>query len=177
VTVNASVRARYLLTAGATRVDSVFIDQNAGSGAWVTLMSRPLPADTEVVVTLTDAMNPVVAGKVLRADALRFQWLRFSSTSAGESGGPVPSATALMQNYPNPFNPSSDIRYQISAYGHVRISVFDLLGREVALLVDEQKPPGTYSVRFTASGLSSGVYFYRMQAGNFAEVKRLMFLR
>ncbi len=75
----------------------------------------------------------------------------------------APVAFALLQNYPNPFNPTTTIGYQIPVSGHVKLAVFDLLGREVAVLVDERKTAGRYEVRFDGAGLSSGVYFYRIR--------------
>lgn len=75
----------------------------------------------------------------------------------------VPLSMRLYQNYPNPCNPTTEIRYQISAFGNVTLGVYDLLGREVAVLVDERKMPGTYEARFDGSHLPGGVYFYRMQ--------------
>ena len=71
------------------------------------------------------------------------------------------------QNYPNPFNPSSEIGYQISEFRHVTLVVYDLLGREVAVLVNEPKSPGSYEVKFDGSNLPSGVYFYRLPAGSY----------
>jgi Secretion system C-terminal sorting domain len=78
--------------------------------------------------------------------------------------GVLPGKYRLEQNYPNPFNPSTNIGFQIADYGLVRLVVYDLLGREVAVLVNEVKSPGSYSVRFDASGLASGLYFYRLHA-------------
>ena len=75
----------------------------------------------------------------------------------------APLMVQLDQNYPNPFNPNSDIRYLISEFGIVRLSVFDLLGRELIVLVNEKKTPGEYEVRFDGSNLASGIYFYRLQ--------------
>jgi hypothetical protein len=89
----------------------------------------------------------------------------------------VGSDFVLEQNYPNPFNSSSEIRYQISDIRYVRLVVYDLLGREVATLVDEAKPAGLYTVRFDGSALPSGVYLYRLRAGSFVETKRLTLLR
>lgn len=68
----------------------------------------------------------------------------------------------LNQNYPNPFNPSTTISYQISASSHVSLKIFDVLGREVATLIDEEKQAGKYEVRFNSSGLASGIYFYQL---------------
>ncbi len=75
----------------------------------------------------------------------------------------TPLVTRLDGNYPNPFNPSTVIRYQLSTAGKARLSVYDILGREVAVLVNEDRAAGQYQVTFNASGLSSGVYLYRMQ--------------
>jgi len=83
----------------------------------------------------------------------------------------------LYQNYPNPFNPTTAISFQLPAYSHVKLKVFDLLGREVATLVNEEKAPGNYEVIFNAQNLSSGIYFYRMEAGSFSQTKKLLFLK
>ena len=89
----------------------------------------------------------------------------------------------LKQNYPNPFNPSTRIQYQVSGNSQVSLKVYDLLGNEVATLVDEYKPSGSYEVDFstveTRHGLSlpSGVYFYKLQAGSFVETKKMVLLR
>jgi hypothetical protein len=99
--------------------------------------------------------------------------LALTEVTRGEPGG-IPAAFALAQNYPNPFNPSSVIRYQVSETRNVRLSVYDVLGREVALLVNESKPPGVYSVTFSSVGLASGVYFYRLQAGSFTETRKMI---
>ena len=89
----------------------------------------------------------------------------------------LPSEYVLHQNYPNPFNPSTEIGFSVSGLGYVSLKVFDALGREVATLVNERRAPGSYSVRFDANGLVSGVYFYRLQAGSFVETKKLIVLR
>jgi len=88
----------------------------------------------------------------------------------------------LLQNYPNPFNPSTKIKYSIPSvetYGHasVQLVVYDILGREVAELVNEQQKPGYYEVQFDASKLTSGVYFYKLQAGSFLQTKKMILLR
>ena len=83
----------------------------------------------------------------------------------------------LFQNYPNPFNPSTMINYSVPKSSMVTIKVYDVRGREVEKLVNEEKPAGIYSINFNASDLSSGVYFYKMQAGNFVETKKLILLK
>jgi hypothetical protein len=88
-----------------------------------------------------------------------------------------PSRFQLMQNYPNPFNPSTRISFDIAEPSHVKLVVFDLLGREVKVLVDEEKNPGRYEVDFNASELPSGVYLYRFITASFSEVKKLTVIR
>jgi len=83
----------------------------------------------------------------------------------------------LEQNYPNPFNPSTRIVYQIAATSNVNLEVFDMLGRKVATLVNERKEAGEYSVNFNASGLSSGVYFYRLQTDKFTQTKKMILMK
>jgi hypothetical protein len=83
----------------------------------------------------------------------------------------------LSQNFPNPFNPTTVISYQLPVAGNVRLIVFDMLGRVVAVLENEKKAPGRYQVKLDGSGLASGVYFYRIQAGSFAETRRVLLLR
>lgn len=89
----------------------------------------------------------------------------------------VPRECVLEQNFPNPFNPSTVIGYQLSGAGNVTLKVYDLLGREVATLVNERKAAGAYSVRFDGSGLASGIYFYRLQSGDFTQTKTLLLIR
>jgi len=89
----------------------------------------------------------------------------------------VPSEYGLTQNYPNPFNPVTTIRYQIPAAGRVTLVVYDLLGREVDTLVNEDHAAGRYQVTWNAANRSSGVYFLRMTAGSYVAVKRMMFIK
>jgi hypothetical protein len=84
---------------------------------------------------------------------------------------------ALYQNYPNPFNPATVISYQVPKSSPVALIVFDILGREVRTLVNQEQPAGRYTITFDASNLASGVYFYRMQAAGFVQTRRLLLLR
>ena len=83
----------------------------------------------------------------------------------------------LSQNYPNPFNPSTKIKYSIPQYGFVTLKVYDILGRVIATLVNEEKRAGNYEVNFHANNLSSGIYFYRIEAGGFTDTKKFILLR
>jgi hypothetical protein len=89
----------------------------------------------------------------------------------------MPIEYALGQNYPNPFNPSTKIKYSVPQNGLVSIVVYDLTGQEVGTLLNEVKEPGNYELDFNAAGLSSGVYFYKMTANNFSQVKKLSILK
>jgi len=102
------------------------------------------------------------------------------TTSAVEErndDGIQPSAYTLEQNYPNPFNPATQITYQLAAPGRVRLAVYDVMGREVAMLVDGAREAGTYGVTFDANGLASGVYLYRLTANGFTQTMRMMLVR
>ena len=89
----------------------------------------------------------------------------------------IPGQYFLSQNYPNPFNPSTKISYDLSKEGMVSIMIYDMLGREVGNLVNEFKSAGRYSIEFNASNLSSGTYFYRITAGDFTEIKKLILMK
>ncbi len=89
----------------------------------------------------------------------------------------VVSDFSLEQNYPNPFNPSTSIKFTVPTSEFVSLKVYDVLGNEVTTLVNEQKAPGTYEVRFEAGDLASGVYVYRLQAGNFTQTRKLMLMK
>ena len=84
---------------------------------------------------------------------------------------------SLAQNYPNPFNPATVISYQLATAGKVTLKIFDVLGKEVTTLVNEEKSAGSYSVKFNAVNLPSGVYFYCLKSGGFVETKKLLLLK
>jgi hypothetical protein len=89
----------------------------------------------------------------------------------------IPGVFILEQNYPNPFNPTTVIMYQIPTQNKVVLKIFDVLGREIKILVNEQKDAGTYKVEFNAPDLPSGRYFYQLTAGNYTSVKKLMLIK
>lgn len=89
----------------------------------------------------------------------------------------LPKSFSLGQNFPNPFNPTATIEYSVGAYGHTSLRVFDMLGREISVLVNGEQAPGNYKVLWDASALPSGVYFYRMQAGHYVETRKMTLVK
>ena len=89
----------------------------------------------------------------------------------------IPSAFSLGQNYPNPFNSTSKLKFQIAKLGSVKIVVYDIMGREVQTLVNESLKPGTYETSFDGSLLNSGVYFYKITAGDFSQTKKMLIIK
>lgn len=98
-------------------------------------------------------------------------------TSAEQTSTLIPDRYTLSQNYPNPFNPTTKINFSIPKNGIVTLKVYDVLGKEVMTLINEQKAAGSYEVVFNAGNLASGAYFFRMQSGEFSEIKRMMLIK
>jgi hypothetical protein len=88
-----------------------------------------------------------------------------------------PRAAELLQNYPNPFNPSTTIRYALPQRSRTTLTVFNTLGQQVATLVNDTQEAGNHDVRFDGSGLASGVYFYRLTAGEYVNTKKLLVIK
>jgi len=99
-----------------------------------------------------------------------------SITDLGENPS-NPIVFRLYENYPNPFNPSTTLRYSIPEGTFTSIKIYNSLGAEVATLVNETKPAGSYEVKFNASDLSSGIYYYTLQAGSFSETKKMILMK
>ena len=91
--------------------------------------------------------------------------------------GEVPQQYSLGQNYPNPFNPKTNISLNIAKFGFVSLKVYDITGREAAILVKEELMPGVYKVDFDASNLASGTYFYKLETNGFTDVKKMILVK
>jgi hypothetical protein len=122
---------------------------------------------TNTFVDITDAGDPAVA-TIYTSSPL-------TDVEPTQSG--IPSTYALTQNFPNPFNPTTLIRYDLPKDSHVRIRIFDMLGREVATLVNEMERAGFKSVNWDASRLASGLYFCQLEAASFTSVKKMLLLK
>jgi len=101
----------------------------------------------------------------------------YSTVSVDNPEAPMPLAFKLSQNYPNPFNPTTNISFDLYQQGHVKLTVYDILGREVAVLVNGELPVGNHIVTFNARGLSSGMYIYTLQTENKITSKRMTLLK
>ena len=164
-----------------------FIDENNGVGVgkgvfyttdggdnWTPFPSQ-LPVEGGSAVALTDFDNVWVVGV---GDAILKGGVGGTLGIKEKSQNTFPNSFVLSQNYPNPFNPSTKIEFVIPKSSFVNLKVYDVLGREVAILVNEEKQPGIYEVNFDASGFSSGVYFYRLRAGsNYSITQKMVLLK
>ncbi|MDH3267516.1 MAG: T9SS type A sorting domain-containing protein [Ignavibacteria bacterium] len=125
--------------------------------------------------------NTATLGASANPDASDPTWVEANilvlNVAGKNNSSSVPEQFSLSQNYPNPFNPSTRINYSVPYKYYVKIKLYDILGNEIATLVNEEKPAGNNSINFDASGLSSGVYFYQLSADNFIETKKMILLR
>jgi hypothetical protein len=164
-------------------------DSAIGAGAWVLgpsgtyapfsvpifYIPSTVPDTAYITITIIgDTITGIpTVGSNFHVDDLSFSGV----SSAGENIVGVPGTLALMQNYPNPFNPATQIDFRVAESGPVTLRIFDLLGREIATLVDEELAPGSYSRTFDAAALSSGIYVYRLTSGGRSETRKMAFLR
>ncbi|MCW8822947.1 MAG: T9SS type A sorting domain-containing protein, partial [Ignavibacteriaceae bacterium] len=110
-------------------------------------------------------------------DEIRFWENSLITSVEGNSKNPVPGQFELFNNFPNPFNPKTTIRYTLPASDVVSIKVFNALGNEIKILLNEEKQAGSYDVEWNADGYSSGIYFYSVAAGNFRETKKMILIK
>jgi hypothetical protein len=151
--------------------DGVFMSTNGGAH-WTDVSTGLLgPRIGCLLVNGADLLAGTTSGGVWRRPLAELV------TSIQDTEIDAPRLFSLDQNYPNPFNPGTTIKYELPKSSMVRLSVYDMLGREVTVLVDEKREAGYHEVRFDGSGLASGVYLYRLQAGDFIHTRRLLLLR
>ena len=141
---------------------------------WVLQPTDPFDGSLNAI-SFSDPTNGWIVTS--NGEILRYRDLSGPLAVRPEGERELPVQTLLQQNYPNPFNPSTTIKFELHEAAEVRLSVFDILGREVSVLVNEKRDAGVHDVRFDASGLSSGVYFYRLTAGDFEQVRKFLLLK
>ncbi|MCU0644325.1 MAG: T9SS type A sorting domain-containing protein [bacterium] len=103
--------------------------------------------------------------------------IKYAYSEIGDDNIPIPDKYSLFQNYPNPFNPSTIIRFALPQQTKVKLQVFDLLGRDIALLLDEEMQPGEHQVECKLNHLANGVYIYRLSAGHFVQQRKMVLLK
>jgi hypothetical protein len=180
-TVNSTDDALYQFSVQGVPIDSVYINQNTGSGNWVSLGQQTFPANVEVEVRVIDTGNSTI-GPVIRADAVKFQLIQEVSGIENKFNDDIPSQYKLSQNYPNPFNPVTKIDFQLPVKGNVKIEIFNAIGERVKILINSEYSAGYHSINWQGAdgigkSVSSGVYFYRLQAGDFIQTKKMIFMR
>lgn len=161
-------------------VDTVRINQVQNGSMWKLIGTYQFSSDTTQKVIISNAGTSGATATYVVADAIRL--ISYDPvTTVKQASNFIPEEFILYQNYPNPFNPITLISWQSPADSRQILKVFDVLGNEVATLVDEYKPAGKYEVKFNASaidvGLSSGIYFFRLIAGNYNSTKKMVLLR
>lgn len=174
VTVNAAKQALYVLSIDGIPVDSVYVDQNVNSGIWNTIGRSYLPANVPIELKVIDSGENTM-NAVLRADAVKFALVK--EISGLNTFNEQPKQFALFQNYPNPFNPSTTISYVLPKDEFVVLNIYDILGREIKTLVKGNQKAGVYKISFSADNLPSGIYFYKLSAGNFVQTKKMLLLK
>jgi len=161
-----------LIATAGTLQESMYTPESwATMVAALTSAQGAMAAEYSIFVSAADAL---AQAKVSLASALEALVLK---PNAVAGAGNAPMSFALNQNYPNPFNPTTVVSWQLPMAGKVRLAVYDMLGREVAVLVDEQQMPGPHSVTWNASGLASGTYIYRLSAGTFIDSKTMLLVK
>jgi hypothetical protein len=153
-----------------TENDGTFDIQNLAPGSYTIVVDKEGYNSPETPTYIVDAsQNYTVSGVNLS--------IASQPLGVDEKGNSVPVRYSLEQNYPNPFNPTTSIEFQNPKLGYVSLKVFNLLGQEVATLLNEQKAPGTYRVMWDAPDLASGVYFYQLHGDGFTSTKKLLLMR
>ena len=127
--------------------------------------------------SITAMREKVEILRSLPYDSLAFGSINYAITDADEQKNAIPEKFSLSQNYPNPFNPSTSISYELPLNGIVTLKVFNILGREIATLVDEEKQAGKYQIEFSANNLSSGIYFYTLTSRAYSKTKKMILLK
>jgi len=179
-TINSANQALYILSIDNDAVDSIYINQNEGSGGWVSLWTHYLPEATTINVEVWDDGSSS-SGPVLRADALKFQML--DPLDIHQDGDLViPMALQLSQNYPNPFNPSTTIQIQLAYPAQVQLNIFDLKGRLIKTLADRHIQAGQQTYVWNAmdqsgSSVGAGVYLCQLQTADQIQTIKMILLK
>ena len=179
-------------TSTATITAAVYFSTNNGTsftqlGSDIPVTSTQTPLTDTTHITVNSGVTLIMriygwaaasANTKFRIRAMVISGTTAIATSVNNQISGTPSSYGLYQNYPNPFNPTTNIKWQMPNAGMIKIGVYDLSGKEVAVLVNEELIAGTYEVQWNAlATMASGIYFYKMTAGDFSETKKLVLLK
>lgn len=175
-------------------LDNAYIDISSNNGAtWesVKFYNKTVSAWTKEVLDISNyaegttqlkirfsmVSNGTIVSDGIYIDNIKLVGYNATPTDISTGSNGIPEKFSLSQNYPNPFNPKTVINYEIAKAGNVDLKVFDMLGKEIITLVSEIKNPGSYSVSFDASTLSSGLYYYKITSGDFSDTKKMLLVK
>lgn len=156
-----------LSNTGAGSLSSV---SDLGDGTYQAALTAPLTAGVDTIAAIVISPDDTVAvfGKAV---------INYATPSSVREKSLMAGRYYLYQNYPEPFNPSTKIKYQIPERNFVTLTIYDVLGNEIKILVNGEKPKGSYETEFNAASLPSGVYFYQLRAGSFVDSKKMMVVK
>ncbi len=160
-TVNAHNHADYIILIDGIPQDTIVVDQNAGSGHFVSIGEYDLPKDVPITLRIQDNGGNTNPNSVLRADAVKFILVEEKFVSKINHAG-IPEDFKLFQNYPNPFNPGTQIYFALPEAGEVSIDFFDLQGKKIEETITQNMEAGYHHIKWFPTGLASGIYFYRV---------------
>ncbi len=156
--------------------DTVRVNQVQNGSMWKLIGTYQFSSDTSQKVIISNAGTPGTSTTYVVADAIKLVSYD-PATPVDEEKNFIPTEFELYQNYPNPFNPTTNIQYAIANRQYVTIKIFDILGKEIATLVNGFKSTGKYEIIFDASKLSTGIYFYKLTSGNINLIRKMVLLR
>ena len=165
---------------GSTPLNAYFINASTGyvvnssgelkmtTDGGVSWLNQSVPANGSYADIHGSGSFACIAGKKIATN---------TTVSIQQISNELPSEFSLEQNYPNPFNPMTNVKIQMPNSGFVKLAVFDITGKEVAVLINRELSTGTYKIYFDASNLATGVYFYRMQTNGFTQTKKMLMIK
>ena len=172
----------YTITLPLKDVGDIADDGDGGTGFWLTgwggiAGNGQLDLDKIAGIAIEVAIDGPLDREMIKGEFIFDNFVLNAIPTSVSVSEQLPNDFALEQNYPNPFNPSTQINFNVANRSNVKLTVFDILGREVATLVDKEMMPGKYNVVFDAGDLPAGIYFYKIQAGKYSQTNKMILLK
>ena len=180
-TVNAHNRADYIVLIDGVPSDTFIVDQNTGSGAFVSVCEYDLPKELPITLRIQDNGGNSNAGSVLRADAVKFLLVEEKFVS-GTEDPEIPWEFSLNQNYPNPFNPTTTLSFTLPVQSNVSLAIYDITGRIIREWDLAEREAGHHEIVWNGTNnfgqhISTGVYLLRMKTDNFSDTRKMVFMK